>query len=49
MMTTIRPNVRRITSPQTIARVQWDILTIWLTAIGINIALWAAFFSLIAN
>lgn len=49
MNTTYRPNLRRITSPQTIRRVQWDVLTLWSAAIGFTVATWAGFFHLITR
>lgn len=44
-----RPNVRRITSPQTIRRVHWDVLTGWTLAALITVATWAAFFHLLTR
>lgn len=49
MNPTYRPNLRRITSRQTIRRVQWDVLTIWIAAIGVTVATWAGVLHLITR
>lgn len=49
MPTTIRPNIRRITSPAARRQADYRVTALWLTAIGITAAMWTGFIGLIAR